>query len=493
MANIEIRPHISSLIDKFIPEHIRTNNPKFVQFIQSYLEFLESTHKSGYFQNALLEQRDIETQEEQFLSRIEKEIGLFVPEEFAASPRVFYNQITDLWKSKGSEDAVKTFFRLFKNDPVQIRYPWDSVLKPSDGIFITGQKLRVVMILGDPNAFIGARIFQIEEFGFARVTSIEKKIYADNIIFELSLVVGETIGEFIPGNRISIEVESGVDIIRAEIYNSLSEVSVLNAGTGYAVGDRIIVENQARLSFSARVSRVDENGAILETNIIDFGSGTTPEFVRSVEGSGLFFFDRFRPFRYIGENRELDLGLNADVSINVLAHSNTFTSEIYFLEDFAGPFVLNETEIQTASLPLVNDSIFSTPADPFDANIIVRSKFGQGATFALKFAGTIITGGFYDGVFGQLSESIVLQDSKFFQKYSYEIITGDNPIDTWKSPFVITTHPAGMEYFSRNVLKNPIDVGITIKSNVQSLTTTESSFDNDNITFDNDNITFDNN
>ena len=466
MDKSNLRPHISALIDRFIPDHIRSDNPKFVQFVKSYLEFLESVHKSGYFQNALLEQRDIETQEEQFLSRIQKEIGLFVPEEFAASPRVFYNQISDLWKSKGSEDAVKTFFKLFKNDPVQIRYPWDSVLKPSDGIFITGQKLRVVMILGDPNAFIGARIFQIENFAFATVTSIEKKVYADSVIYELSLVVGETIGEFIPSNRISIEVVGGVDVIQAEVYNSLSEVSVVNGGTGYEIGDRIFIQNQARISFTARVSRVDENGTILETTIIDFGSGTTPEFVREVEGSGIFFLDRFRPFRYVGETRELDLGINADVTTNISAHSNTFTEELYFLEDFAGPFVLDETEVQTAAVPLDNDFIFSTPTDPIEANIVVNTRFGQGAVFTLKFAGVIITDGFYDGVLGQLSESIVLQDSKFWQKYSYEIITSDNPINNWKSPFVTTTHPAGMAYFSKNVLKNPIDAGLSIKSDI---------------------------
>jgi hypothetical protein len=466
MTDNKLRPHISAIINRFIPEHVREGNPKFVQFIQSYLEFLETAHGSGYFQNTLPEQRDIETQEEQFFSRIQKELGLFVPEEFAASPRVFYNQISELWRSKGSEDAVKTFFRLFLNDPVEIRFPWDSVLKPSDGIFITGQKIRVVMILGDPELFVGARIFQVEAFGFATVTSIEKKVYADNIIYDLSLVVGETIGEFVPGNRISIQNNGGVDVIQAEIYNSLSEVRVTNPGSGYEIGDRIFIEKQSRLSFTARVAEVDENGGILRASIIDFGSGTTPQFIRAVEGSGTFFFDEFRPFRYIGEDRELDLGLNFDVSTNLSAHTNTFASEIFFLEDYAGPYVVDETQVQTAASPLPSDFILSSPVDPTFANIVVKTKFGQGATFELDFGAIIFTEGFYEGVLGQLSESIVLQDSRFFQKYSYQIITSDNPINTWESPFVKVAHPAGMKYFALNVLKNPIDSELHIKSNV---------------------------
>ena len=461
-----LRPHIASIIDRFIPEHIRQENPKLVLFVQSYLEFLETVHKSSYFQNTLPEQRDIETQEEQFLARIQKEIGLFVPEEFAASPRVFYNQISELWKSKGSEDAVKAFFRLFLNDPVEIRYPWDSVLKPSDGIFVIGQILRVVMIKGDPELFINSRIFQIEDFGFATVTSFEKKVYADNTIYELSLAVADTIGDFTPGNTISVDIEGGVDIIQAEIYNSLSDIEITNAGTGYEVGDRIFVQNQSRISFSARVSETNESGGITAVTILDLGAGTTPQFIREVEGSGLFFFDQFRPFRYIGENRELDLGLNADVTTNILAHANTFASELFFLEDFAGPYVLDETQIQTATNPLQTSSIFSIPADPIPANILVDTRFGQGATFNLQFSGLLRTGGFFEGVFGQLSESIVLQDSKFFQKYSYQIITSDNPLNVWESPFASTTHPAGMKYFSLNVLRNPIDSTVEIKSDI---------------------------
>ena len=126
-------PFVSSLIDSFVPDQIRANYPDLIAFIAAYLDFLETTHESGYYQNTLPQQRDIQTQEEEFLRRIEKEIGLFVPREYEATPRVFYNKISELWRSKGSREAVETFFRLFLNDTVQVRFPWDFVLKPSDG------------------------------------------------------------------------------------------------------------------------------------------------------------------------------------------------------------------------------------------------------------------------------------------------------------------------------------------------------------------------
>ena len=106
-----IAPHISALVDSFVPEHIEASYPKLVLFLKAYLNFLEDTNKASYYQNTLPGQRDVWQQEQQFLARIQKEIGLYVPRDYAATPKVFYQKVVDLYRSKGSEAAVKTFFQ----------------------------------------------------------------------------------------------------------------------------------------------------------------------------------------------------------------------------------------------------------------------------------------------------------------------------------------------------------------------------------------------
>ena len=398
----QISAHVTSLIGSFIPEHIRNQNPKLIAFIQAYLEFLEFSSGAGYFQNTLPEQRNIEFQEESFLRQIESEIGLFVPREYEASPRVFYNKISELWRSKGSQEAIELFFRLFSDDVVEIRYPWDSVLKPSDGRWIIDNKLRISLISGDVNDFLGQQIFQIEQFASSRVEKLEQRVYSDGIIFELSLVIQDTVGEFIEGNTITVPGTS----TKAEIYRSVKEISVIDGGSGYKENESIVLEGYEGNTFLAYIKSVDEQGSIQTVGISNFGSGNTPKHI--IEQTNLpFYFEDF--LLYNIETNEL---------IN--------------------------------NAPLV---------------FLINTEEGSGANLELVFGPIVRTEGRYDGVKGQLSESIVIQDSKFYQKFSYEVISS-LPIRLWDKVLRKTVHPSGTEVFGNVRIFEQLD--LTTKSFLHS-------------------------
>lgn len=444
MSNSKQRPHISALIDKFVPDHVSANYPELIEFISAYLDFLETEHGASYYQNTLPQQRDTDLQEEQFLRRIEKEIGLFVPREYEATPRLFYNKISELWKSKGSQEALETFFRLFLNDTVQVRYPWDFVLKPSDGRWQAPQKLRVSLIRGDADDFSSQRIQQIEEYGFATVTRVERKVYADQTIFELTLLRAETVGGFNVGNRITTEDRS----VEAEIYNSLSNINVTQPGTDYQVGDRIRLQGLSRISFEARVNRVDESGGISGVSIIDFGSGTTPDHIRDVRASGKFFLFEFNTFRYLDEDRDLLIADNQDITNEtLLGFRDEYSGDPYFGEPYTGTAVFSAEDQSLVDDPIQTEEIVITPVDPSQPLVFeVDSVDGIGAKFSLEFDAIIESSGFYDGIRGQLSNAIVLQDSEFYQKFSYEVVTS-YPINQWINPLKKHVHPSGTKPF----------------------------------------------
>jgi hypothetical protein len=455
-------PFVATLIDQFVPDHIRANYPQLIAFIEAYLGYLEESNESGYFQNTLPQQRDIRTQEQEFLRRIEQEIGLFVPREYEATPLLFYDKISELWRAKGSEEAVETFFRLFLNDTVQIRYPWDFVLKPSDGRWEAPRKLRVSLISGNANDFASQRIQQIEEYGLATVTKVERKVYADQTIFELTILRGNTVGNFKVGNRITTEDRS----VEAEIYNSVSEIVIETPGVDYEVGDRIRLSGRSRISFEARVRTVNQVGGITGVDIIDFGSGTTPDHILDVQGSGRFFLNNFRVFQYLGDDRELDLGDNLDLSDDsVLGFTQDYTSDVYFSRAYVGEILFSAADQSLVDTPLATENIVTTPADPTQPlNFQVDSLDGTGATFSLEFAPIVESAGYYDGVRGQLSEAIVLQDSEFYQKFSYEIITA-YPINEWIDPLKNHVHPAGTKPFGLINRIERLDATVPIKSN----------------------------
>ena len=393
-----IAPHVDAIIDSFIPDHIEANYPDLIAFVRAYLSYLEESNLSGYYQNTLPQQRDIRTQDEQFLRRIEREIGLFVPREYEADPKIFYDRISDLWRSKGSEEAIRTFFQIFLNDPVQIRFPYEQVLIPSDGRWVQDDKIRVSAIDGDPNQFAGKQIVQVESFATATVSRVERRVYSDGIIWELTLVQGSIVGEFFEKNTITTEDDL---TLRAEIYRSVSNINIDSGGSNYRVGDRIFLEGFEGITFVASVNRVDEStGEILDVEISNFGSGNTPEHIKE-----------------------------------------TNTTEEYYLEDF----LLYE---------------YDSPNEQVGASsivFVVETLNGSGASFSLSYAPIVRTEGRYIGVKGQLSESIVLQDSFFYQKYSYEVIT-NFPIDLWEGPIKRTAQPAGTIAFGNIRVTDNLDL-----------------------------------
>lgn len=397
MTNSQISPHVSALLDQFIPDYIRDNYPDLVRFIEVYFNYLEDDHRSGYITNTLPQQRDLSLQDEIFLDSIEKELGLFVPREFEADPKKFLNHVIDLYRSKGSREAVETFFRLLLDDEIIIKFPFDKVLKPSDGRFVIERKLRVSMISGDGFDFLGREIRQARNLGIAKVSKVERKTYSTDVIFELSLVVNDIVGEFVDRDEIFVFDTD----LRAEVYRSVNGLKITNPGTNYEVGDRIRLNQFAGATFVAFVSDVDENGGILNTRFSDFGTGNTPQHI---------------------------------------VETNPKNERVY-LRDYV----------------LISYST-DQPIGSFTDEFVIDTDNGSGADFDIQYGAISETDGRYVGVKGQLSESIVLQDSRFYQKFSYEVITSYS-IDRWLSSLKRSVHPAGTEVFANVRIFNLLPLG----------------------------------
>jgi hypothetical protein len=127
------RFNISSEVSTSLPEHVTYNSPDLEVFLQKFLEFMETENKSLFYLNTIEENRDIDLTGEEFLSRIQNEIGQPVPREFTAEPRLLYKHLTELYRSRGTKDSIKAFFRFFYDDEVEIYFPKDDLFAPSDG------------------------------------------------------------------------------------------------------------------------------------------------------------------------------------------------------------------------------------------------------------------------------------------------------------------------------------------------------------------------
>lgn len=85
-----------------------------------------------------------------------------------------------------------------------------------------------------------------------------------------------------------------------------------------------------------------------------------------------------------------------------------------------------------------------------DGNAVVTANIGTTCAYA----------GYYDGVDGQLSENIKLQDSWYYQAYSYVIRSGRS-IETWRSLIKQIGHPVGYAMFGETMVRGVADISST--------------------------------
>ena len=125
--------NISSYIDDLIPEHVQSLYPDLVSFIKIYALYLERSNKSGFYLNSLDIQRDIDFVEDSLLTELQNEIGIAVPRDFAADPRMFYKRLIEFYRSRGTPESITSFFRMIYDDDVETYFPFVDLLEPSDG------------------------------------------------------------------------------------------------------------------------------------------------------------------------------------------------------------------------------------------------------------------------------------------------------------------------------------------------------------------------
>lgn len=406
--------NIEFLIDSLFPDHILANYPRLVDFAKAFFTFLEKENKSSYYQNTLYVQRDVREQDPEFAEYIKRELGILSRRQYAVDPKIFYDNIAQIWRSKGSEESIKLFFRAFLNDEVSVFYPWESVLIPSDGRWIVDTVIRVSPLTGNPFDFAGKRIQQLDSDATAVVNKVERKIYADGIIYELQLIRSTISGTFLERNTVFFD-----ETLTAEVYRSVNGLTVTNRGSGYKIGDKLTINGYDRTTFIAYVESVDSNGGVLGVGITDFGSGNTPVSVIATNTNKLYYMIDFIFYEY--PDPENIYGLITQVDQEQIVNYGLLTDNAVLASDYGLIF-------------------------PIALNINIISQNGTGVEFDIRFGALATYPGYYDGVKGQLSESIVLQDSTFYQKYSYEVRTAYTTA-RWIEPLKKFAHPAGMEVF----------------------------------------------
>ena len=139
----DFKNSLAYLITNQVPDYIKAEFPQFVLFLEKYYEFLD---QDGEVNNVLLNASsfsDINNTLDAFIPSFREQYLQMFPKDSLITDRRLIKFIREFYEAKGSEESILFIFRTFFNEHVDIIYPSTYVLKPSDGIWVNRQKMRI--------------------------------------------------------------------------------------------------------------------------------------------------------------------------------------------------------------------------------------------------------------------------------------------------------------------------------------------------------------
>lgn len=107
--------HEKARVDTLVPQYLRNSAANAINFLQEYYDYLNRDSQGATLRlSQLVSENDIDQTSAKYLDAIQAEIASIVPNSDYITDRVtLYKRIVHFYRSKGSQESVNTFFRIF--------------------------------------------------------------------------------------------------------------------------------------------------------------------------------------------------------------------------------------------------------------------------------------------------------------------------------------------------------------------------------------------
>jgi len=422
-----------------IPSHIIEDYPRFYDFLAAYYEWMTS---EGSPQERLTNHMDylnFEKTLDQYVEVMKKEYLSDIPDDVLIDKELFIKWSKKFNLSRGSHASYKFLFRiLFGEQTTSIYLPKENILKTSDGVWISGES--IIYVTHNQN--------NLEQFQFQTITQT-RPVYGDIVETATALVqrvrtryVGRYVVTELSVSNINgefkedypIETEAGVE---EWLIKTGSSISINDSGDGHFNGERLFIDNLSNY----RVERASEQDGLFDTRVTSFfDKNDVDVYINSVLITNFEFNGRFVLSALINQNDSVEVVMPAYQGYIVVDEIN------------------DEQQIVSANvldLPIGTGTTYSVISDN---DPLFDGKLSIGYIKPVK--------GYYQGTKGQLSSNMYLQDSYFYQNYSYAIRTQQD-FTAYADIVKRVLHPGGFVLFGQLSVINIIELILTYQDIIE--------------------------
>jgi len=421
--------NLKSIVSKQIPEFAREDYPLFVSFIEAYYQYLDQYEKRN-----ITELRDIDQTLDSFIQYFKNELDIFGSTYANINQRLFLRKIKEVFTAKGTEASYKFLFKLLYGKSAEVTYPWDQVLKASDGKWQQEMSIFVNVTAGDVNTLVGNRISVLGP-------KQKIKVYVDKVKYIEDTVYEVFIDRYYYGDiKVGYEIQFGSVV--GTVLPTTVKYTVALPGTGFKVGQLIIgttVSNGKLITQKLKITRVNQSGGVVNIATIGFGYGYNSGFYL-IQSSGSINSNSFITAQ---KNDVTQYSISNDTLVKQYSDYGYVLSPNYVVLPYTDP-----TYAATFLQQFYQESINAQGSNP--NYLLIRFDTGAVA----KYEGHFISND------GFLDDDMYLQDSYRWQKYSY-LITVDEKLETYKSLIKSYLHPSGTALFGEYQIQNDYDPAVS--------------------------------
>tara|TARA_R110000787_G_scaffold179702_2_gene291654 strand:- start:40263 stop:43352 length:3090 start_codon:yes stop_codon:yes gene_type:complete len=298
-----------------IPEWIRTEYPKYTDFIKTYFNFLDangstatelslSSPSPNYILQELLDRFTVTHYHGDFLETLLQQYCLDFPLDKTVDTRLLIKRIRDFYSAKGSRKSIETFFRMVYGEEIEVFRPSEFILKASDGIWSKAVTTKVyqnedVTPIINPLSLRGKEVFvyyyetvpsssiTVRKYISTSVLRAEKLAYTNPPAYELTINVPENTA--LPGYGVTAELVAVVGGNIATVTNiGASDALRDDSSSPYTITttDYTTDGNGSLASFSVAVSAAGAATITVTGTGKDFAPGETITIPDNKLGSG---------------------------------------------------------------------------------------------------------------------------------------------------------------------------------------------------------------
>jgi hypothetical protein len=353
----------SSLVSSQLPDFVRSDNPKFVLFLEKYYEWLEKSNNVIFETNTLYESKDLDIADEYYLNEIVKEILPYFPKEILLDKSKFIKHVGEFYRSKGTPESLKFLFRILYNEEIEVYFPKEQIIKLSDGKWVLPLSLRVET--GDNNIFDIERckITGTVSKSTAIVEKVIKSVDRQLGIQYIELYISNIEKLFTTGENVTttiVRTDGTEDFVTAKLIGSLSEIKIdpRNRGLFYNGfdpeldydGDPVTIIGGLNPSSNNPIGAIATVGDVLKGSVDDVlitngGFGFRSPIIHQ-NSSILDFTGGFRDVLLGAEAKAqillLNETVNRTVNVSNITIESFFASNINAIDNLANTKTINE-------------------------------------------------------------------------------------------------------------------------------------------------------